>query len=90
MGQLVIATAGGRGGDYLQTFFIRSNGAVGHGETHTTVPDGVEGLVTESSGLGRHIRFLGAESQESGIGLLRVNAALAQTFYTTSAIASCS
>ena len=40
--------------DYLQTFLIRASGTIGNRQTHTTIPDGVEGLTAKSSGLGRH------------------------------------
>ena len=45
--------------NYLQTFFVCSDGAVSDGETHATISDGIESLVAKGSGLGRHIRVLG-------------------------------
>ena len=41
--------------DYLQTFLVRASRTVADGKTHNTVSDGAEGLITERSGLERHV-----------------------------------
>ena len=41
---------------HLQPFFARSDGTVGNRKTHTTVSDGIEGLVTKNPGLHGDVR----------------------------------
>ena len=52
----------GKGRDYLQTFSICTDGTVGNGKACAAISDGVEGLVTGSSGLGGPIWYPRTES----------------------------
>jgi hypothetical protein len=77
----------GKGGDYLQTFFICTDGTVVNGKARAAISDSVEGLVAGSSGLGDLFGIRELRAEGTSVPLLG-NVVLCSSNASTTALLS--